>query len=84
VGNDKKTVLAKPGQPRIVAEDTKVDTFVKDDKGTRTRIHDTARKGEYLLADPGPKPAPAQTGSPPAAPAADVVPLAPVAPKSGP
>ncbi len=63
----KKSVLARPGQARLVAQDTPIKTYVKDEKGVLTMINDVARKGEYVLPDPGPK-------DPPRPPVVDPIP----------
>lgn len=51
--DDKRTILARPGQARRVAKDTPVKTWIKDASGQLTQINDVARQGEYIVADPG-------------------------------
>lgn len=53
--NSKKKILPRPGQARRVAVDTPIVTYIKNANGDLTKIFDTAKAGEYIVPDPGPK-----------------------------
>ncbi len=53
--NSKKTIIGRPGDVRVVADDTPIVTFRKDSKGVLTKVNDVAKKGEFILADTDPK-----------------------------
>ncbi len=51
-------IITSASKPRMVAADTPIQTYIKDATGKLTLTNDVAKKGEYLVGDPGPAPKP--------------------------
>jgi len=61
-------ITTRESQPRQVATDTPIETFVKDSTGKKVLTHDVAKAGEYIIGDTG--------GKQPKAPVVDPAPQA--------